>query len=457
MAYELVMPRLGWTMEEGTLVEWLKRDGDTVQVGDLVFSVESDKAINEVEALEAGILRIPPDSPPPGSVLPIGVLLAYIVKPGEPAPFEQIGQAATRPVATSVVVTAARSHPDTTPTRTATTQRSQPAISPRARRLAVSLGVPWETLAGSGRTGRIVERDVQAAVRLGAPSDTQPRATPLARKVAHDLDVKLEQVAGTLPGNRISRADVEAASTAGVTIPAVPQAADDVLVPMSSVRRLIAERMAAGVHTTAPVTLTLEVDATEMVRMRKQIAADAGSADRPVPSYTDLLVKLCAVALTEHPHVNARLHDDGILHIRAVHIGIAVDTDRGLLVPVIRDAQHKSLRIIAADSNDLIARARSGQLRPDELRGGTFTITNLGMFGVDAFTPILNLPECAILGVGRIVPKQVVLDADAERVGIRHMMFLSLTFDHRLIDGAQAARFLSRIRQFIEQPYLWLS
>jgi pyruvate dehydrogenase E2 component (dihydrolipoamide acetyltransferase) len=249
---------------------------------------------------------------------------------------------------------------------------------------------------------------------------------------------------------------------------------------MTTVRRLIAERMAASAHTAAAVTLTTEADATELVRLRKQLKDDAVGAGlapaqlapaqlapaQPVPSYNDLLAKLVAQALMEFPMVNARFEGDTIVQAATANIGVAVDTDRGLLAPVVRDAQAKSLRQIARESAMLIEKARSGRISVDELHGGTFTITNLGMFDIDAFTPIINLPECAILGVGRIVPKQVVVganpqwspDTDIEtlRVAIRHMMFLSLTFDHRLVDGAPAARFLQRVKQYVEKPYLWL-
>jgi len=222
---------------------------------------------------------------------------------------------------------------------------------------------------------------------------------------------------------------------------------------MTTVRRLIAERMAASAHTAAAVTLTTEADATELVRLRRQIGADPS---RPAPSYNDLLAMLVAQALVEHPALNARLEGETIVQSRSVNVGLAVDTERGLLVPVLRDVQIKPLRQIIQESAALIEAARAGRSDPNDLRGGTFTITNLGMYEIDAFTPIINLPECAVLGVGRIVPKQVVMDADAGRVAIRHMMFLSLTFDHRLVDGAPAARFLRRVKQYIEQPYLSL-
>jgi pyruvate dehydrogenase E2 component (dihydrolipoamide acetyltransferase) len=223
------------------------------------------------------------------------------------------------------------------------------------------------------------------------------------------------------------------------------------------VRRLIAARLAESAHTAAPVTLTTEADATELVRLRAQIKADLAGTDLPVPAYTDLLARLVAVALLEHPALNASLTGDVITRHAAVHIGIAVDTEHGLLVPVVREADRKSVQQIAVESTRLIERTRARQIAPDDLRGGTFTITNLGMYDIDAFTPIINLPECAILGVGRIVARPVVVDAAAETVAVRQMMALSLTFDHRIVDGGPAARFLQRVKQFVERPMLWLT
>lgn len=451
MAVEIVMPRLGWTMEEGVLVEWIKHDGDPVTPGEILFTVESDKALNEVEAFEGGILRIPPDSPPPGSAIKVGGLLAYLVQPGEPAPFE-IGVKASAPMVAPPIIQESTASPAYIPSGDASA-RNAPTISPRARRVARELGVDWQALRGSGRTGRIVERDVRAAAaQLESPAEV--RATPLARRVARDLNVDLNQVTPDAAGKRIQRADVERVATRSQTnlLPSVPGRK----IPLSGVRKVTAERMAANARTVAPVTLTTEVDATELVRLRKQLKADAERQTRPVPTYTDLLVKLCAQALVEHPALNAQFTEDAIIQADAVHIGIAVDTERGLLVPVLRDAHLKSLRQIADESRELIERARTGALRPGDMQGSTFTLTNLGMYDIDTFTPIVNLPECAILGIGRIVPKQVVIDAEAERLAIRHMMFLSLTFDHRVVDGAPSARFLQRIRQFVEQPYLWM-
>ena len=224
--------------------------------------------------------------------------------------------------------------------------------------------------------------------------------------------------------------------------------------PMSSTRKLIAERMTTTLRTVAPVTLTTEVDATELVKLRESLKADAANSGGEVPSYNDLLAKIAATALAAHPQINARIEGDEIVTEASAHIGIAVDTDRGLLVVVVRDAQDKTVRQIAQASKEVIARAKDGKATMNDLRGSTFSITNLGVYDIDAFTPIINAPECAILGVGRIVAKPVIIK---DKVKARKMLALSLTFDHRLVDGAPAARFLQRIKQLIETPYLWLA
>lgn len=450
MAIEILVPRLGWTMEEGTFVEWLKHDGDTVRQGDLLYRLEGDKALTEVEALDDGILRIPPDSPAPGSVVPVGALLAYVVAPGEAAPFEQgsrgAGESGSRGAAEPVGAGFTPAQPQTesvgagftpaqpqtesvgagfTPAQQSTDEdrKKGPAISPRALRVANELGVDWSKVTGSGRSGRIVEEDIRHA------AEAQAAQVEVAKPVA--------------PPQPVSPASSSAAARA----------------PLSRTRRIIAERMSAGVHVAAPVTLNTEVDATELVRLREQLKVDRKG--QVIPSYSDLLTKIVARALADHPALNARIEGDEVVTESAVHVGIAVDTERGLLVPVLRDAQSKTLLQIAAESAALIARTREGKSSADDLRGSTFTITNLGMYDIDTFSPIINLPECAILGVGRITAKQVVtlrpgsID-EAERVAVRRMLTLSLTFDHRLVDGAPAARFLQRVKQLVEQPYLWL-
>ncbi len=451
MPAEVAMPRLGWTMEEGLLVSWVKQSGDPVQPGDVLFTVEGDKALVEVEAFDAGILYIPPDSPPLGSKVLVGALLAYILAPGE-------AMAARASAASALSPSAPAATPSTSPASTEApiNGRRRAAISPRARRIALELGVDWSMLKGSGRTGRIVERDIRAAVTLRSAAH-EVRISPVARKRAEELDVDLERLAAAYPGKRLTREDVEQVAAQPAAAPATHEASGDRREPLGNVRRVIAERMLASTLNTAPVTLTTEADVTELVRLRQQLRDDAVASAQLVPSYNDLIAKLTAKALVEHPALNARLEDESLVYSEAVHIGLAVDTERGLLVPVLRDAQRKSVRQIAQETAGLIERARDGRLRMDELQGSTFSISNLGMYEIDAFTPIINLPECAVLGVGRIVPKQIVVDAATERVAVRQMLFLSLTFDHRLVDGAPAARCLQRIKRFTEAPYLWLA
>ena len=277
-----------------------------------------------------------------------------------------------------------------------------------------------------------------------------------------------QSVAGTGPGGRVTREDVEQAlagrsveepakapASSLSVVPAQPRLpADDnsellETIPMRSVRAVIANRMHQSHSQTAPVTLTAEADATALVALRTQLAADGVSA-----SYNDFLLRILARALAEYPRMNASLLGDEIKLWRRIDIGLAVDSERGLLVPVVRGVDRKGLAELAKETKVLAERARSGQCTPEELTGGTFTLTNLGMYGIDAFTPIINLPECAILGVGRI-QRRPVMDGDAV-VG-RDLVWLSLTFDHRLVDGGQAARFLQRVVQLVEKPHLLMA
>jgi len=213
--------------------------------------------------------------------------------------------------------------------------------------------------------------------------------------------------------------------------------------------------MAASARSVAAVTLTTEADATELVALRERVGTDSAGTELAVPSYNDMFAKILAVALGEHPELNASWTDAGIVRHEAVHVGVAVETERGLLVPVVRDVGSKSVRAVAAEATRLIERARAGSATADELSGGTITITNLGRYEIDAFTPIVNPPEAAILGVGRIAAKAIVIDEASERIAVRKMVALSLTFDHRIVDGAPAARFLQAIKHLVEHPHRW--
>ena len=397
----------------------------------------------------------------------VGALLAYLTKPGEAVAFTQspdhpVTQSASgqSSVASGQVSITNYQSPMAHSARKAST--TAPTISPRARRVAKELGVDWAQLTGSGRTGRIVERDIRAAAETAAsaaaqvPSAPAIRATPVAARMAQEAGIDLETLAAQKPGQRIGREDVEAAIAAqqpAVATPVQPPVGDAERIPVTRVRQLIAGRMAESAHTTAPVTLTTEADATALVALRTQLKATLGARGLPVPTYNDLLIKLTGVALAEHKLLRAVWQGEELVLAQGIHIGLAVDTDAGLLVPVVRDVQDKSIRQIATATQALIDQAQRRQLSPDALQGGSFTITNLGMYNIDAFTPIINLPQCAILGVGRIVEKPAVYQG---QIVPRHQVALSLTFDHRVVDGAPAARFLDTVRSYVAEPLLWL-
>lgn len=377
---EIVLPRLGWTMEEGVFQGWLKRDGESVKAGEAVFSVEGDKAVVEIEALATGTVRIAPNGPKDGDTIPVGTVLGYIES------LECDGKFPNLPVIEREKVVSEEVQSIPIAPQVDQFETHKPAITPRARKEARERGVDVEGIIGTGRGGRIRERD------LPLPEQSQ-RISPL--------------------------------------------------------RKIIAERMLHSQRTTAPVTLTSIIDATNLVNLRDQFKATGAAA----PSFADLFIKLAALALQKHPEMNARWHDDGIVQLPEIHIGLAVDTPAGLLVPVIRDVLSQSLRQIASRARTLVGKARTRTLAADEMQGGTFTITNLGVFGIDGFTPIINWPECAILGIGAIRKRALVVGDD---IVARQTATLSLTFDHRVIDGAPAARFLQTLGTGAENPSAWL-
>jgi pyruvate dehydrogenase E2 component (dihydrolipoamide acetyltransferase) len=456
MATKVTLPKLGQTMEEGTIVAWLKKEGDAVAKGDELFNVESDKAVLPVEAKTKGILR--KILVPEGGKIPVLAPVAIIGEANEDISSllaDQVqGPSGVAAAATAAPApTAEAPAPAAAVTPAAPIERDRLIASPRARRVAAEEGADLAYVAGSGPEGRIIEKDVRGY--LGS----QPAATPLARQVAQELGVPLGQVSAT--GGRITAAQVREAATSSAPAPVAAAAPAPALlpavgeiVPMKGVRAIIAERMATSDHTTAPVTLQSLVDATELVALRtrlkealaKELGFDVG--------YNDIIALIVARCLAEYPYMNVRLEAAGIRHLPEVNVGLAVDSERGLLVPVIHGADKMGIKELAKKFRELVARAREGKSGPDDLTGGTFTITNLGMFGVDTFTPIINLPECAILGVGRIRPEAAVVGG---QIVVRQHMWLSLTFDHRLVDGGPAARFLQGIMRYLESPYLLLA
>jgi pyruvate dehydrogenase E2 component (dihydrolipoamide acetyltransferase) len=432
VAIEITVPRQGWSMEEGIFVEWRKNNGDRIQPGDALYLLESEKSTEEIEALEAGILCIPPDAPQAGDKVVVGQVLAFLLTQGEAAP-------------ASCGKSAAKWRQDSDPA--GPRKPAAPAAGPAARRLARSVGAELAQVAGSGPSGRITEGDIRRHSTAGTKTAQSHGKTisPRARRVARELGIDWNELQGTGRTGRIRERDVRA-PTAGKR--------EGRLIPHTNIRRTIATRMVAGVTQAAPVTLTTKVDATNLVNLRSQFkAAPASKDDDATPGYTDMILKLTAAALRQHPILQAQWLDDGLFVPSGVDIAFAVDTDNGLLVPVIREADRLTLRQIAAQTRTLTTQARAGQLSADHMRNATFTITNLGAFGIDAFTPIIHLPQCAVLGVGRIVREPAVV---SEQIVPRDMLTLSLTFDHRVVDGAPAARFLQTVCNGIEQPAAWL-
>ena len=461
MAIEVLVPPLGQTVDTVTLVTWYKDEGEAVTQGDMLFAIETDKATLDVEAPASGVLR--QVTAQPGDEVKVLSPIALIAAPDEvveaPIPVSH-----PEPVAQEDV-------PIPPPSRVGEEGQDKGYgrrifVSPRARRLAEEHNIPLTTLRATGPEGAIVERDVRAyldaqtvpstplpSATLGT-GRTGPAITPVARRMAEEAGLDWRSLTGTSPGGRITRDDVakalEAAPWAAETAPVTTEINEVVeAMRLRSVRAVIAERMARSVTTTAHVTLTAEADATALVELRRQLIQDGVYA-----SYNDLFLCILGRSLREYPQLNTSLEGDTIKVWRRIHIGLAVDTDRGLLVPVVRDVDRKGLLQLAEETQSLVERAQTGQCTPDELSGGTFTLTNLGMFGIDAFTPLINLPECAILGVGRIKRQPVMM---GEEVVGRQMVWLSLTFDHRLVDGGPAARFLQRVVQLVERPHLLIT
>jgi pyruvate dehydrogenase E2 component (dihydrolipoyllysine-residue acetyltransferase) len=434
MPVEVLAPPLGTTVDTVTLVNWYKREGEPVRAGEALFAVETDKATLDVEAPASGILRDVTCAP--GTQVHALDRIAVIETGNQGASPQAAG-----PQVTELATSSAAPQSSGAPARLSIKKTGyRRFISPRAKRMAEAQGVEWKTLKGTGPEGAVVERDVRAYLQAPRP----PVITPVAVRIAEQAGLDWTRLEGTGVGGRITRDDVERVTAAKPSQPESGQA-----IPLSGMRALIAERMARSDRETARVTLTAEEDATALVELRAKLGADGIQV-----SFDDLFLYVLARALREHPRLNASLEGDKIQVWNRIDIGLAVDTERGLMVPVVRDVGEKGLEEIGRETRALVKGAREGTLSPEALRGSTFTLTNLGMFGIDAFTPIINLPECAILGVGRITPRPAVVDG---QVMVRQRVWLSLTFDHRLVDGGSAARFLQRIVQLIARPHLLLT
>ena len=454
---KVLMPKGSDTMTEGKVLKWVKKEGDQISAGDAVVEIETDKVDMEVEAMGGGVLRkILVQS---GKVVPVGELLALIGKPDEdisallkgegaaapaPAPAASshppaIGSPA--PGAAPIPASAAPAHPTTTPATAASVQAQmggaaasarQPEnggrvlASPLARRMAQEMGLDLDRITGTGPAGRIVRQDVERARMLSAGA------------------VRTARLADAKPAAAQTPAPVPELPRRPAPVPTGPEYYDE---PLSSMRKVIATRL---VQSKAPVPhfyLTIEVDMGRAKELRE--SAKVLNPELSF-SYNDLILKACAAALQLHPHVNASFQGEAIRYHRHIHLGIAVAVDEGgLITPVIRNCEGKTLQDIAREAKDLVARARNRKLNPDEYVGATFSVSNLGMMGIEEFSAVINPPEGAILAVGEVAEKPVVVKGQIA-VGLRCRMTLSC--DHRVVDGATGAKFLQTLKQILENP-----
>jgi len=438
--HEIRIPRLGWSMEEGTLVRWLKRDGEPVRKGEALFELEGDKNLQDIESVDAGTLHIPPGSPQPGSRVEVGTLIGWLLEAGESP---SVGAVRTEEPIPNVA--------------------REVAAGPAARRIAAEFGIELATISGTGRSGLITKEDATAAAEslAAVPSHSTARlggsqklvSTPRARRTARERGIDWRSLQGSGRNGRIREADVLAAQSTPATVlssTGLPQGQK-----LSPRRRAIAQRLRQSQALTVPVTLHMKADVTETVALRNRLKTANPNA---APAYTDIVAALLPRVFAAHPQM-AQVWDDSHESLipvlpDQVSLGIAVDTPNGLLVPVIRQVGTVPLSAIAAQSRRLIELARLGQMPGHAMLGGTFTITNLGSFGIDGFTPVINLPEIAILGMGAIREEPFILPDRS--VVARQRMTLSLTFDHAAVDGAPAAAFLRDLAQALADPAAFL-
>jgi len=423
VAVEVLLPKIGLTMQEGTIDEWLVPTGGTVAEGDALLRLATDKVDVDVEA-EAGGLFHP--VVPAGTTVPAGALIGWLLAEGEQPP----GAAGT---------------PDDSDLR-GTGERL--LSSPNARRVAAAADVDLTVVRGTGPGGRIVSEDVEEHLTaLAAPLPAAgTSSSPLVRKLAKERGIDLSGVNGTGPGGRIRRADLEAVAPAAEE-PAPTRSSE--VIPLTGMRGTIARRMHASLQEMAQLTHGYEVRMDAVVSLRDQLKQEWADSGLPVPSLNDFLLKAAALALREHPLLNATVREDGIHLLDGIQLGFAVAVPGGLMVPVIEDAAALPLTGIALRSRDLAQAARDGRISPAQLEGATFTVTSLGGYGVDFFTPVINPGNVAILGVGRLRDGVEWLDDRPVRTRV---LTLSLTFDHRAVDGAPAAEFLRTLGELLSKP-----
>jgi pyruvate dehydrogenase E2 component (dihydrolipoamide acetyltransferase) len=421
MATPVIMPKFGMAQEEATIVRWFKKEGDAVAAGEPLLEVTTDKVNMEVEAPTSGILRGIQHGE--GETVPVTQIIAHLVSPDETwVPPQQREKPAVASEPEAVI-----------------------KASPLAQRLAKEHAIDLAQVPGTGPGGQVSRSDVERYLASrAAPTSEKIRATPAARRLAREQNVNLQTVSGTGPRGRIQEADVRQAVT-----PTAPARRAGTVIPLQGMRAIIARRMQQSYQAAPHIHLNLSADVAAAEAARERWSAHSEEKI----SLTVLIVKACAWALRRHPLVNSTLDEEGIHLWDDVNIGVAVALPEGLIVPVVHQADEMPLAEMARRLQDLAARARQGTLKPGDVEGGTFTVTNLGMFGVESFDPILNPPQAAILGVGAAVPTPVAWQG---QIAIRPRMQLTLAADHRVLDGATAAQFLQDVRAAIEEPSLLL-
>jgi len=440
VSVNVTMPKWGLTMKEGKITAWLVEEGGTVQKGQELFEVETEKITNVVESSASGILFqivVPVDT-----VVATGTIVAVITEPGEQADrIEgiQMGDAED-----------AAPEKDASPVKEPGKDAEKKFVpaSPVARRLARELGVDLGLVPGSGPGGRVTETDVKKYHEEGPPP---PKITPLALEVAKQAGLDITSLSGTGEDGKITKDDVLRAMEKR---DAPEETAAPKVIPFTGMRRSVADNMHASLQNAAQLTSFTEVDVTEMVNFLNLIREEYKRDESVRISYNDIIILAVSRALKRFPIMNSTLVGEEILLHDSVNMGIAVALKDGLIVPVLQNADKKGLLQIAKETRVLAAKAREGNLAMDEVTGGTFTITNVSMFQVDGFTPILKPPETGILGIGRVKEKPAVYQGE---IAIRSMMFLSLTFDHRIVDGAPANAFLETAARYLEHPNLIMS
>jgi pyruvate dehydrogenase E2 component (dihydrolipoyllysine-residue acetyltransferase) len=433
---KVVMPKLSEQMETGKIIKWLKQEGDRVQSGDILAEVETDKADVEMEAFGAGLLR--KILIPAGGAVPVGALIGVIAEPGDDIA-AVVGAAGAAPPAPVAQATEMAARPAEVPPQP---RREDPA----ARTPSPSTGPAAPVR--SAPAGRPAEVPAPVATTAAPPAGGRVKASPLARKIAAQSGLDLRLVQGSGPGGRVVRRDVEAASATAVTRPSptAPAGAEFEDQPLTQMRAAIARRMPLSKAPVPHFYVSSEIAMDRAWALREELNRLEG---QPKTSVNDFVIRACALALLQHPGVNASFQGESIRVFHRAHIGIAVALEEGLITPVLRDADTKSIARIAVEARDLAERARARKLRVPELSGATFSISNLGMFDVTEFSAIINPPEGAILAVGTVRKVPVVTE---DGLGVGRRMTVTLSCDHRVMDGAMGARFLQDVKRLLEEP-----